>query len=76
MHLDENFPLGQGTPDHSAWTACPYCGEHIELLVDPGGGAVQRYVEDCEVCCRPIQLTVRWDAEGAAHVAALTDDDA
>ena len=36
---------------------CPYCGETIEVLID---GSVQRqeYVEDCQVCCRPITLVV------------------
>lgn len=33
---------------------CPYCGETLTLLVDPGAGG-QRYVEDCAVCCRPIE---------------------
>ena len=34
---------------------CPYCGESIAVLVDPGdaGGS---YIEDCQVCCRPIEL--------------------
>ncbi|TQV84838.1 CPXCG motif-containing cysteine-rich protein [Exilibacterium tricleocarpae] len=34
---------------------CPYCGETISLLVDCSDGA-QTYIEDCEVCCRPIQV--------------------
>ena len=33
---------------------CPYCGELIEVLVDPSEAA-QEYVEDCFVCCRPIR---------------------
>jgi hypothetical protein len=66
---------GEGTVDLSVWVQCPYCGEDVELIVDPGGGAVQRYVEDCEVCCRPLQLTVSWDDDGAAHADAATDDD-
>lgn len=34
---------------------CPYCGEPIELVVDaPAGSAA--YVEDCPVCCRPMQV--------------------
>jgi hypothetical protein len=73
---DDEFPLGDGTVDLTAWVVCPYCGEESELAVDPGGGAEQEYVEDCEVCCRPLQLTVRWDADGAAHVEAATDDEA
>jgi len=36
---------------------CPYCGEPVELLVDCTSGA-QRYVEDCAVCCRPIEVSV------------------
>jgi hypothetical protein len=73
--LDEEFPLGDGVVDLTAWVACPYCGEELELAVDPGGGSVQEYVEDCEVCCRPLQLTVSWDEDGVAHAEAATDDD-
>jgi len=35
---------------------CPYCGEQISVLVETSV-ASQSYIEDCEVCCRPIQLT-------------------
>jgi hypothetical protein len=74
-NLDDEFPLGDGVADLTARIACPCCGEDIELAVDPGGGTLQQYVEDCEVCCRPMQLTVTWDQHGAAHVDAATDDD-
>jgi hypothetical protein len=74
-NLDEEFPLGDGVVDLTAWVGCPYCGEEIELAVDPGGGSVQEYVEDCEVCCRPLQLSVSWDEHGVAHAVAATDDD-
>jgi len=37
---------------------CPYCGEPITMLLDPGDG-MQEYVEDCEVCCNPIGLRLR-----------------
>jgi hypothetical protein len=73
--LDEEFPLGDGVVDLTAWVTCPYCGEEIELAVDPGGGSVQEYVEDCDVCCQPLQLSVSWDADGGAHAEAATDDD-
>ncbi len=36
---------------------CPYCGEIIEIVVDSSVDE-QTYIEDCSVCCRPIQLTV------------------
>ena len=35
---------------------CPYCWEEISMLVDTSQPH-QNYVEDCEVCCNPIQIT-------------------
>ena len=60
--------------DTAAIVSCPYCGADVEITLDPGGDSTQRYVEDCEVCCRPWQLTVRWDQSGSALVEARTDD--
>jgi hypothetical protein len=34
---------------------CPYCGECFETSADTSGGD-QDYIEDCPVCCRPIEL--------------------
>ncbi len=42
---------------------CPYCGEHIGLLVDCSIDR-QQYTEDCQVCCSPILVTVEIDADG------------
>lgn len=39
--------------------SCPYCGERIELVVDASAGDTD-YVEDCQVCCRPIRVGVDW----------------
>lgn len=36
---------------------CPYCWEEISMLIDTSQRH-QSYIEDCEVCCNPIQLTV------------------
>jgi len=36
---------------------CPYCGEIIEVLIDCSVSN-QRYIEDCQVCCRPINFSV------------------
>lgn len=36
---------------------CPYCWEEISMLLDPSVSK-QVYVEDCEVCCNPIELSV------------------
>jgi transcription elongation factor Elf1 len=36
--------------------ACPYCWQQISMLLDVSAGG-QNYVEDCEVCCNPIQIS-------------------
>lgn len=48
---------------HEHEVSCPYCGETITLLVDASAGA-QHYVEDCQVCCRPIEVAVEADDDG------------
>ena len=54
---------------------CPYCGETIEIMVDPSVES-QSYIEDCSVCCRPINLTVTVDEEGMPSVDASSEDEA
>jgi len=56
------------TADDSGVVVCPYCGETVEISLDPGGGAVQDYVEDCQVCCQPWRVRVRWRRGGHAEV--------
>lgn len=36
---------------------CPHCWEEIMVLLD-ASVAQQTYVEDCQVCCNPIEITV------------------
>lgn len=50
----------------STQISCPYCGEPIELLLDASAGE-QCYIEDCQVCCRPITVSVGLDAQGEPH---------
>jgi len=59
----------------SRFIHCPYCGEAIEIVVDDSVDA-QRYVEDCSVCCRPIEIDCRVDESGEIEVHAMTDTDA
>jgi hypothetical protein len=54
---------------------CPYCGEPIELPVDPSAGA-QDTIEDCPVCCRPIQVRIDVAADGEAVLSAAREDQA
>ncbi|HEX8320301.1 CPXCG motif-containing cysteine-rich protein [Longimicrobium sp.] len=73
--LDAEFPLGDGTADTVALVQCPYCGEEMEMALDPGSGPRQEYVEDCQVCCRPWQVGVRYGPDGAAQVTVDASDD-
>ena len=68
--LDEAFPLGDGVADVTAELWCPYCGEPNEVALDPGSGAHQEYVEDCQVCCQPWRVTVTYHEDGSADVWA------
>lgn len=42
---------------------CPYCGEQFESSADCSAGS-QTYIEDCAVCCQPIQVIVQVDVDG------------
>ena len=35
---------------------CPFCAERMTIVVDLSAGG-QSYVEDCQVCCQPMQVT-------------------
>lgn len=50
---------------------CPYCGEPNRVLLDPQETG-QSYIEDCQVCCRPIVFLVNADGTGAD---VFTEDD-
>lgn len=47
---------------------CAGCGEWNDTFVDPSGGRRQKYVEDCQVCCKPNLLTVEYDSTSADWV--------
>ncbi len=53
---------------------CPYCGEMIDVLIDCSVPQ-QRYIEDCQVCCQPINFDVSVDQEGAAAVWVTHDNE-
>ena len=54
--------------------SCPYCGENITILVDDSLPE-QEYVEDCQVCCRPIVLRVSVEMDGDASVTAIAENE-
>lgn len=41
---------------------CPYCWEHISMILD-NTEELSDYIEDCEVCCRPIELFFRFSGD-------------
>ncbi len=51
---------------------CPYCGETIEVQVEDLPEA-QSYVEDCSVCCRPIQIEALPAEEGITLSVTRSD---
>jgi len=73
--LDDDFPLGDGTAEMEATVRCPYCGEAVEIALDPGSGSVQDYVEDCAVCCQPWRVSVVYYQDGSAGVSLTALDD-
>lgn len=52
---------------------CSYCGETIEVLLD-ASVEYQQYIEDCFVCCRPIEFSVYVNAYGSFHVVAVDEN--
>ncbi len=42
---------------------CCYCLQVNPIVVDGTGGLHQQYIEDCQVCCRPNNLTITIDEE-------------
>jgi hypothetical protein len=54
---------------------CPYCGESFSTQADISAGS-QNYVEDCAVCCRPIEVFVEvGDDDELVAVRVATDRD-
>ena len=50
---------------------CPACGESMALEVDTTAGEEQEYVEDCPVCCRPMEVYVRCEP-GTVHSVSVS----
>jgi len=52
---------------------CPYCGEQIEILVDKSI-PYQDYIEDCQVCCKPMVLKININEVDRPMVEVLRED--
>jgi len=53
---------------------CPFCWETIEILIDPSIAA-EEYIEDCQVCCNPINIAVSIDSAGDATISASNPEE-
>jgi len=49
---------------------CPYCWEKISMLLDTSV-TKQTYIEDCEVCCRPIEVMAQFSGDELVAFDAL-----
>jgi hypothetical protein len=66
--LEPVYEPGKGPagllPEEFVAVQCPYCGERLETRVDLTADEPS-YIEDCQVCCRPIEFAVERDPGGA-----------
>jgi hypothetical protein len=59
-----NSASGRLLPEEFVPVQCPYCGERLETRVDLTADELT-YIEDCQVCCRPIEFGIERDESGA-----------
>lgn len=57
--IEEDYPF-----------SCPHCGVDLSVRIDASGGAKQEFIQDCEVCCRPIQIQVRLSGDEVIEFSA------
>jgi hypothetical protein len=53
---------------------CPYCGAPFSVLVDTSAGD-NDYIEDCQVCCQPIEFKLQVGSMGEFQLLARREDD-
>src|SRR3954469_15891347 len=72
--LEPVYEPGNGLPgllpEEFVAVQCPYCGERLETRVDLSADEPS-YIEDCQVCCRPIQFVLE-RAEPAGQGALVS----
>lgn len=53
---------------------CPYCGEPLVIVLDLTAGD-QQYIEDCQVCCRPMEIGLTVGPDGDIADLAIKRED-
>ena len=54
---------------------CPYCGEYQTVLIDPSDLEEETYIEDCQVCCRPIYFHLSEGFDGSVSLRIHDEND-
>jgi transcription elongation factor Elf1 len=54
---------------HEQFFNCPYCAQKISMLIDLSVQS-QNYVEDCEICCRPVEVSYQVDGDDVVFFEA------
>lgn len=71
--LEPVFEPGRGeepsTLGEFIQTQCPWCGESVDVAIDTSAGD-SSWIEDCQVCCGPMQVALKLDETGA--IASLS----
>ena len=62
--IEEDYPF-----------SCPSCGEEQNVRLDPSGGRKQKFIQDCEVCCRPIQIEVHFKGGEVDYFSAVGEEE-
>lgn len=65
-------------PEHEQLINCPYCGETIALMIDCSylsQSTDHHYIEDCHVCCRPINLHISYADDNSIQVRAAHENE-
>ncbi len=67
--IEPGESAGSDGLDPVAEVACPYCGEFLSVQLDLSAGS-QSYIEDCQVCCQPMQMMVQVAQDGVLESLA------
>ena len=74
--IDPSVPADSGAPGGTQFhvVECPYCGESFETSLDTSAGSA-RYVEDCQICCQPIEFSLQVDHAGVLQALSTLRSD-
>jgi len=53
---------------------CPFCFETIDVFIDMSAGN-QNYIEDCQVCCKPMKINIHIDSTDPENVSIDAERD-